>query len=96
MPPTSREGIAMIPPEELLNIIRPLRTSFATTTFASDHVHGEYLPDNEDTAGMVPTGRSRMGKQLDVRIWEVIQKEIMDCHESSQLYGLRGCSKVSF
>lgn len=96
MPPTGCEDMAMIPSVELLDMVKPLRASFATTSPATDRIdHDEDILGNEDTAGMVPTVRSRMGKQLDVRIWEVIQKEIMDCHEPSQLHGLQGCSNVS-
>lgn len=77
-------------------MIRRLRASFVTSSPTANHiVRGEDSPDDEGTAAMIPTGGSEMGRQLNIRIWEVIQKEIMDCHEPSQLHGLRGCSNVS-
>lgn len=95
MPLTSCDDTSMKPSEEQRDIIRRLRASLATRSFTADQiVHGDVSPDDEGTAAMSPTGGSMMEKQLDVRIWEVIQQEIMDCHEPSQLHGLRGYSNV--
>lgn len=98
MPLTGCEDIAMISSEEPVGMTGPLRSSFSaetTTSPATDDVlQGDHVSDEHETGTMIATRGFRMGKQLDVRMWEVIEKEIMDCHEPTQLYRLRGRSKV--
>lgn len=98
MPLTGCDDIATISSEEPAGMTGPLRSSFSaetTTSPATDDVlQGDHVSDEHETGTMIATRGFRMGKQLDVRMWEVIEKEIMDCHEPTQLYRLRGRSKV--
>ena len=88
------EDIAMIPSEELVDVRQLLRASFTTTGPVTDLVQSEDASDGDGTGTLIVVRGSRVGKQLDVRMWEVIRKEIMDCHEPSQLHQPRGYSNV--
>ncbi len=39
-------------------------------------------------------GGTTIGKQFDVRVWEIIQKEVMDWWEPGQVPSSRGCKMV--
>ena len=99
MPLTGSEDIAMIPPDELVRMTRPLRSSSLfrpIDSCAADHAVPEDQLNQEDAFGTVGlTGGKKIGMQLDVRVWEVIQKEVMDWYEPSQPQP-RGCRQVCF
>lgn len=90
----SYEALSKMPFEDQIDITTLLSASFNTTSPAADIVQGEDISNEHGTSAMVFASGSRMAKQLDVRMWEVIQKEITDCHESSHLNRLRGYSNV--
>jgi len=97
-PLTGSEDIAMIPPEVLVEMTRPLRSSSLFDQLATPipnlALHDEVLTD-EDAAGVVGfTEETSIGKQFDVRVCEVIQKEVMDWCEPNQLNHRRGCRTV--
>ena len=54
----------------------------------------EHISNEDGTGTMIVTKGSKLGKQLDIRMWEVIQKEITDCYEPSQLHRLHRCGNV--
>ncbi|KAI9881196.1 MAG: hypothetical protein M1830_007174 [Pleopsidium flavum] len=96
MPLTGSEDIPIIPPDELIEMIRPLRSSSLFDQLATpilDLALQDKDMHDEDSAGALGfTEQTSIGKQFDIRVWEVIQKELMDWYQPNQLNHRRGYS----
>ena len=90
LPLTGSGDLAMIPLSELMDMIRPLTLS-SLFDLERDSTMRRLGHNTEYTHGS--TG---IGKQLDTRVWELVQKEVMDWHDTWSTSGLRGGNLVFF
>lgn len=99
MPLTGSEHSSMIPPKELVERTRRLRSSSLPGSLDSARpilaLEDRDVSDEEVAGDMDSAERSKIGKQLDLRVWEVMQREVMDWYEPSQLHSRRGYRAVS-
>ena len=90
----------MIPNSELIDMTRPFRTpSLVNITAVPSRSNARYNDDTTykplDYYGKESVGHD-LGAQLDGRVWEVIQKEVMDWYEPDTMNILGRLKKVGY